>query len=386
MGTTRQEIAIIYDYSDGWIGGVYYIQNLISAINMLQDEEKPIINVYSLNQHDVDDLREITNYPYLIYQKRHKLSFIEKKINRLHYLLLPKFGKYLKAIHKTNLKGKFVFPIQFYYHADRDISLAWIPDFQELYYPQYFCKRELRDRDRDHRAFFSSHIPMVLSSYAAKSDCMKFYPEYRHNIAVLHFAVKHPDFSDVDIEQLKCKYKIKDNYIFCANQFWKHKNHLFLFKAYKRLKDQGFPFQLVCSGQLKSYSDDEYTNSIRAFLKANHMDEDIKILGFIDRKEQLCLMKNSYAMIQPSLFEGWSTVVEDAKALNKFIFLSDLNVHKEQNPKNACFFDAMNEEDLVEKLMNVKPTAEPYDYIENRKLFAKDFLEIINKYPNYKDS
>ena len=97
-------------------------------------------------------------------------------------------------------------------------------------------------------------------------------------------------------------------------------------------------------------------------------------------------MKNSYAIIQPSLFEGWSTVVEDAKALNKFIFLSDLNVHKEQNPKNASFFDATNEEDLVEKLMNVKPTYEPYDYTENRKQFAKDFLEIIYNYPNYEDS
>ena len=94
-------------------------------------------------------------------------------------------------------------------------------------------------------------------------------------------------------------------------------------------------------------------------------------------------MKNSYAMVQPSLFEGWSTVVEDAKALNKFIFLSDLDVHKEQNPKNACFFDAKNEDDLVNKLLTVKPTQESYDYSENRKQFAKDFLEIINKYPNF---
>ena len=140
---------------------------------------------------------------------------------------------------------------------------------------------------------------------------------------------------------------------------------------------------MICSGQLKSYKNDEYTNSIREFLTKNHLENDIKILGFIDRKEQLCLMKNSYAMVQPSLFEGWSTVVEDAKALNKFIFLSNLDVHKEQNPKNACFFDAKNEDDLVNKLLTVKPTQESYDYSENRKQFAKDFLEIINKYPNF---
>lgn len=118
-------------------------------------------------------------------------------------------------------------------------------------------------------------------------------------------------------------------------------------------------------------------------MKENHLENDIKILGFIDRKEQLCLMQHSYAIVQPSLFEGWSTVVEDAKALNKFIFVSNLDVHLEQQPKNACFFNATNEDELVEKLMNVKPTAEPYDYSENRKQFAIDFLEIIRKYPNF---
>lgn len=382
MGT-RDEIAIVYDYSESWIGGVYYIQNLISSMTLLEDEDMPIINVYSLHQKDVEELKKITGYPYLAFQQAKSKAFLEKVINRLHYMFFPKLGNYCKSISEKELKGKFLFPVMDYKAASEDIALYWIPDFQELYYPQYFCKKELKFRDKDHRLFLDSKGPTVLSSYAAKNDSLKFYPEYKHNIAVLHFAVKHPDFSDVDFGELVEKFQIKENYIFCANQFWKHKNHLFLFKAYKKLKDQGFPYQLVCSGQLKSYSDDGYTQSIRDFLKENHLENDIKILGFIDRKEQLCLMQHSYAMVQPSLFEGWSTVVEDAKALNKFIFLSDLDVHIEQDPKNACFFDATNENDLVEKLMSVKPTTEPYDYAENRKQFAKDFLEIIKKYPKF---
>lgn len=383
MGTTRQEIAIIYDYSDSWIGGVYYVQNLISAMTLIEDQDKPIINVYSNNPKDVDELRTITGYPYLVFQSRKNKTIIDKVINRVHYFLYPKIGNYIKAFSRDNLKGKFIFPVQDFKAAKNDVSLSWIPDFQELYYPQYFSTKELKNRDKSHRLFFETKTPMVLSSYAAKNDSLKFYPEYKHNIAVLHFAVKHPDFSSVDISLLKKKFQIEGEYLFCANQFWKHKNHLFLFKAYKRLKDKGFPYKLVCSGQLNSYSKDEYTNSIRDFLKENHLENDIKILGFIDRKEQLCLMQHSYAIVQPSLFEGWSTVVEDAKALNKFIFVSNLDVHLEQQPKNACFFNATNEDELVEKLMNVKPTAEPYDYSENRKQFAIDFLEIIRKYPNF---
>ena len=79
MGTTRQEIAIIYDYSDRWIGGVYYVQNLISAMTLLDDQDKPMINVYSLNQKDVNELRTITGYPYLVFQSYKNKTKVDKK-------------------------------------------------------------------------------------------------------------------------------------------------------------------------------------------------------------------------------------------------------------------------------------------------------------------
>lgn len=85
MGTTRQEIAIIYAYSDTWIGGVYYVQNLISALTLLDDQDKPIINVYSINQKDVDELKTITGYPYLVFQVYKNKTIIDKVINHIHY-------------------------------------------------------------------------------------------------------------------------------------------------------------------------------------------------------------------------------------------------------------------------------------------------------------
>ncbi len=36
------------------------------------------------------------------------------------------------------------------------------------------------------------------------------------------------------------------------------------------------------------------------------------------------------AVVQPSHFEGWSTLVEDAKTLGKPLFVSNLPVHREQ--------------------------------------------------------
>jgi hypothetical protein len=51
--------------------------------------------------------------------------------------------------------------------------------------------------------------------------------------------------------------------------------------------------------------------------------------------------------VQPSLFEGWSTVVEDARVLGRRLLLSDIPVHREQNPAGAEYFEPENVEALA---------------------------------------
>ena len=159
-----------------------------------------------------------------------------------------------------------------------------------------------------------------------------------------------------------------------------HKNHLFLFKAFKIAKEKGLDMQLVCSGKLSDYRNKEYGQKLLSYIKDERLDKDILLLGFVERTEQLCLMKNSYAIVQPSLFEGWSTVVEDAKSLNKFIFLSNLNVHLEQNPQNVAYFDPRDEDDLVNKLLSVKPTSYEQNYQNNIRDFGHAFIDIIKNF------
>ena len=55
------------------------------------------------------------------------------------------------------------------------------------------------------------------------------------------------------------------------------------------------------------------------------------------------------AMINCSLYEGWSTVNEEAKKLNKFIFLSKINGHYEQNNPGSIYFSLKDPNDLTKK-------------------------------------
>jgi hypothetical protein len=91
-------------------------------------------------------------------------------------------------------------------------------------------------------------------------------------------------------------------------------------------------------------------------------------------------MKNSLAIIQPSLFEGWSTVVEDAKALNKWILLSDIAVHREQIKENVDFFNPKKpiELALIMQSQLEKPNIPQYvDYKINNKAFGKGFYNML---------
>lgn len=51
--------------------------------------------------------------------------------------------------------------------------------------------------------------------------------------------------------------------------------------------------------------------------------------------------------MQPSLFEGWSSFVEEARALGLPALLSDIPVHREQNPPGAKYFDPHDPEQLA---------------------------------------
>lgn len=379
----RTVIGIVYQPNSNWMGGTYYIQNLVQALKTCKDSDLPIVKVYCNLHKDFVEFSEITKYPYLrerLIQGHPILYKWWRRINR-HLFRIELPSPHLFA--RKNEKDIFVYPTTDSCLIDSKKALGWIPDFQEEYLPQFFSQEEIKIRRTNHSHFIEAHIPVVLSSKSAQKDFCCYYPQSNSiPTFVLPFAVSHPDYSAEKLELLKSKFGIKGSYLFCANQFWQHKNHMLLFKSFLKAKKMGCTLQLVCSGKLYDNRNPEYIEQIKNFIAYNHLEEDIRILGFIERAEQLCLMKNAYAIVQPSLFEGWSTVVEDAKCINKYIFLSDIPVHREQNPQNVCFFDPCNEDELTHKLLNVTPTSFPYDYNQDVRKFGESLLSVINKLKN----
>jgi glycosyltransferase involved in cell wall biosynthesis len=227
--------------------------------------------------------------------------------------------------------------------------IYWIYDFQHIFLPEYFTEDESQNRNKQFALLAENANEIVVSSEDAASHFKKLYPESKSELHVLHFASMIPDFEPINFVSLKEKFLLSERPFFLiSNQFWQHKNHRVVFEAIKLLQatSEGFQFDFIFTGKEQDDRNPNYVPDLKKYIAEERL-SNIKMLGFIGRDEQLSLMSYAQAVIQPSKFEGWGTVVEDAKMLGVPVILSDLQVHKEQLGEDGLYFERDSAESLV---------------------------------------
>jgi hypothetical protein len=116
----------------------------------------------------------------------------------------------------------------------------------------------------------------------------------------------------------------------------------------------------------------------------------VRFLGLLDRPTQIQVMRASAAVVQASFFEGWSALVEDSRALGKRIFVSDIPVHREQDPDDAAYFNPDSAEELADVIEADWAHLEPgpdlgreHDAQEKQQRliddFARRFVEVVGR-------
>ncbi len=331
----------------GWIGGLYYLKNIIFSCLQSQtitDKFDIVVLIDPAHADIFDCFKETACVDIRVFEgeSKWKLMLYEMNLIWLHGV------KYCYALELNKIGKLFA-----------KKGIFWIPDFQHRTLPEFFKPEELARKEQNDLKMVMSENPMVLSSYDSKRDLEKFYPDYRCRIEVVHFvSYIEPEVRAITSEmeqQVREKFDLKKKYIYLPNQFWQHKNHIVAVKAIELLKKRHVleDYDFVFTGNLQDYRNPEYIDRLKAIMEAPEVADSIKLLGFVERTEQLCIMKNAQFIVQPSLCEGWGTVLEDAKVLDKTVLLSDIPVHEEQKNEKCHLFDPHQPEalaDLIEKL------------------------------------
>ncbi len=344
---------IIGNLSERWMGGLNYFKNLLYAISVLEDRKiEPVIFLGKKTDKKIKTLFEqyAEVIEHTIFNRKSLQWFswkITYKVLNSHFFLDRVLNKYnISILSHSGIMG-----------LKSCKSINWIPDFQHLHLPHMFSKKEITRRNKYFMKFAKRSDVIVLSSNDALKDFINFAPDYVNKAKVLQF-VSQPDevyFKLTEKEELpfRAKYDLKGPFFYIPNQFWVHKNHIVAFKAIKVLKNRDIDLTLICTGHINDYHNKTYFKELKSFIKYNNLEKNIKLLGLVDYKEVFSFIKFSMAVINPSLFEGWSSTVEECKSVSKTMILSDLSVHKEQYP-GAIFFNRKSPEhlaDTMEKLI-----------------------------------
>ncbi|MCG3710613.1 glycosyltransferase [Aliarcobacter butzleri] len=377
------KVGFIGAVSKEWMGGLNYFKNLLHSISLLENKKiEPIVFVGIKTDEDIKAMfrKYATVIEHSIFDRKSLnwyLMKIEQKIFNTNFFLSNLLKKYnIKVLSHASIVNLYGIK-----------SVNWIPDFQHIHLPNMFSQKELNFRDKDFKQLILKSDAIVLSSYDALNDFNNFAVEYKDKAKVLQF-VSQPDKKYFELTEdnkvaLLNKYNLVNEFYYMPNQFWKHKNHMIVFEAVKQLVEENKNICLVCTGHLKDYRNIEHINEILDFIKINKLENNIKLLGLVDYEDVFALIKFSKAVINPSLFEGWSSTVEECKSVGKNMILSDLNVHKEQYPE-ALFFERNSVNSLKNILKNYNVVNDlNVDDLENRiKLFANNYEEIILKVLN----
>jgi len=382
MDTKRKTIGLIFTGNENWIGGLYYIVNIVKAIGFIPKQKRPDVVIIYNNKTPASLLKEVN------------LSFVHQvNIDKIFLLKRLIFSTLFRVFKKNYLfkhivkkhKIEILYPFNEYHY---DLSFLpckvyyWIFDFQHKFLPELFTKQEVVKRNNEFELMSHYANNIVVSSFTAKKHFQTYFPYFKGNLHVLRFASLIVNLILTDISVLNKKFDIKEPYFLVSNQFWIHKNHWVIAKALKQIKALGQKCMIIFTGKEHDPRNPKYVSDLKTYIDKNSLNDYTKFLGFISREDQLGLMKNCIAVIQPSKFEGWGTVVEDAKSLGVQVILSDIEIHREQLPEGKFFgVDDYNQLSKIILKFNSDTTIKSKTYIKEYYLkFSKQIIDIFN-YP-----
>jgi len=319
-----------------WMGGTLYLQNLAVCLSRLPAQERPgvkllgplpVIDSFLNKWPEVRTALDVARSPLQTLLGRLGLKTRRSAVD----VIYPGFG--------AQVPGAQV--------------MRWIPDFQHRYLGQLFSQAEIDARDASIQAIAAKRGVVVFSSQAAADDFALFYPEHIATPKIWHFySLLNLPVANAENDPRK-KFRLPQKYLYLPNQFWVHKNHIVVLKALATLKrEHGLIIPLVCTGAQNDRRNEKHFASLLEFIRGSGLTDSVHFLGLLERADQIEVLRYAAAVVQPSLFEGWSTVVEDVRAIGRPMFLSDLKVHREQAPAKTRYFNPHIEDDLITALLD----------------------------------
>lgn len=364
-GTAPLRLAFFDLANLGWTAGLQYYRNLFSALRRLDDDRRPHIAVVV-----PPSTRSGRSETYLALADEvietpvgpgSGGGFGRRQVRRVQRRLGGGGGAWRleRTLRARRIDAMFASVSEFGPSFGVPL-LGWIHDFQHKHYPEFFAAKENQARDRLYERMAAHCSRIVLSSHDARQDYERFFPAHAGKARVLQFVAEVPEgVYEGDPRRMCDEYDLPERFLYLPNQFWVHKNHGLVVDALAVLKTRRPDITVVCTGNPADHRDPLYFGELLAKISRLGLRERFVVLGWVPHAHTARLLRQSVAALQPSLFEGWSTTVEEAKSIGKTIVLSDILIHREQAPPSALYVDPADPEALADLMVEAYDTRSP---------------------------
>lgn len=332
----------------GWMASWTYYRTLLRAI--LADPEcgiEPVVFLASKADHPlIEQLPEL---------ERHRVTMLDERSPGAAVRLAWRGGPLLRDRPFGRLLERHDIALLSHsghlgrYHEVP--TLGWVPDLQHRHLPELFDRRTLHFREQRYRllARFATHL--VVSSEQGERDLIDLSQRAAGKTSVLRFVIDPvPPADQPSQEELATRYEIDGPFLYLPNQFWVHKNHRLVVDALALLRGRGRRVRVLTTGAPVDRRRPEHYADLLAHVRASGVQKDFRVLGVVPYPHVAALIRESVALINPSRFEGWSTTVEEARSVGTRVLLSDIPVHREQDPPGGAFFGPDDVDRLAELL------------------------------------
>jgi len=328
-----------------WTGGYQYFVNLFRALNRHGRQRlRPIVFVRRDTPSDaLESLDERVAEVVPVATNQFRSPFASTLLRGIDHKALAAYRKHgVDVVFESATWHGWRFPLP---------VIAWLPDFQHRRLPGMFGWGAWLHRELGFQAQVASASAIMLSSESARLDCEALYPGSRGRIDSIPFAVEPGDeafaVSDADV---RARYELAGPYFYLPNQYWRHKNHAVIIDALRILRARNTAAMVVASGSSIDPRHPRLFDELVEHARRSGVADTFRFLRFVPRNDVYGLMRGSVAVLNPSFFEGWSTTVEEAKAIGVPLVLSDIAVHREQTSGSAIYFDPHSPEQAAAAL------------------------------------
>lgn len=267
-------------------------------------------------------------------------------------------------------------------YAIHDLMHRYEPNFPEV-------AKGGRYRIREHRFWNLSWYAkgILVDSNIGKDHVAGAYGVDREKIYVLPYIARRSEGRQMSDEEFNAQYRLPKKFLFYPAQFWAHKNHAKLLRAFASLKSEYQDLHLVFTGALRR----EYSNLIVLVEDLGIVDS-VTFCGYVPDSDLPSFYKRARAMIMPTFFGPTNIPPLEAMIYSCPMAVSGIYGMPEQLGDAALYFDPHSEKSIAEAIIALWNDDDICQALKascvnrmaswNEKAFAFRLREILSKLIN----